>query len=97
VSLGALCSPQAFEALAIPACQSILGQGDIVRLVQWHEAFRDHPHLPKMVLQNGQFFAEQIMFAFLQAGKRAVTPVINYDLCRRYEYWGEPPETKPEV
>jgi hypothetical protein len=39
-----------------------------------------------MVLQNGQFFAEQIMIAFLQAGKRAVTPVINYDLCRRYEY-----------
>jgi hypothetical protein len=43
---------------------------------------------PKMVLQKGQFFAEQSMVASLQAGTPAVTPVINYDWLRnwRFEY-----------
>ena len=44
------------------------------------------PH--RMVLQKGLFFSEQSMIASLQAGQRAVTPVINYDWLRnwRYEY-----------
>ena len=38
------------------------------------------PH--RMVLQKGLFFSEQSMIASLQAGQRAVTPVINYDWLR---------------
>jgi hypothetical protein len=37
-----------------------------------------------MVLQKGLFFSKHIMIASLQAGQRAVTPVIDYDWLRNW-------------
>ena len=39
---------------------------------------------PRMVLQKGLFFSEHSMIASVQAGQRAVTPVINYDWLRNW-------------